>query len=268
MQGLGNDFVMLDAWSQVWTLTEAQIQHLADRHFGIGCDQVLLLAPPQNDCADVWYRIFNADGSEVMQCGNGARCVARYLNTYHGLTKQPIIAETGEGFLELYLEADEQIRVNMGSPHFAPTDIPVTGEIPLDKRYTIAEETWQIETLSIGNPHAILSVPSVQQAQVQSLGPAVQALPCFTAGVNVGFMEICTPNYIRLRTYERGAGETLACGSNACAAVVSGIQQQQLRDPVTVSLAGGDLLVSWQGDNSPVWMTGPAEIVFTGEIIL
>lgn len=267
MHGLGNDFVLFNGLEQDIELSPEQIRVIADRHFGIGCDQVLLLQPSQE--ADVRYRIFNADGAEVEQCGNGARCIADFLHK-HGYTSGDVItAQTINGNIQIYIDGDDMIRVNMGVPRFQPEDIPLRAEM---RRSNYAVElscgTVSLMALSMGNPHAILVVDNVDEAPVASLGQEIQAHEIFPLGVNVGFMQILDPAHIRLRVYERGAGETLACGSGACAAVVAGHFNNKLETQVDVGLKGGHLNVSWPGEGESVWMTGPATTVYKGQIEL
>ena len=266
MHGLGNDFVVLDAVRQTIDLQPAQARWLADRHFGVGCDQILLVERARNPAADFRYRIFNADGSEVSQCGNGARCFARFV-AQEGLTdRREIVVETASGLLHLHLEGEHDVRVNMGVPHLDPQQIPLHAAAP-SLRYRVGPEgRWEIGAVSMGNPHAVLAVASVDAAPVAEVGPAIQALPDFPAGVNVGFMEAVAPDRIRLRVYERGSGETLACGSGACAAVVIGRLWGALAESVDVDLPGGRLHVDWAGEGNPVWMTGPAVRVFDGQL--
>ncbi len=269
MHGLGNDFVVFDAINQSVNLSPEQLRFIADRRFGIGCDQILLVERPRNRNTDFYYRIFNADGSEVEQCGNGARCFARFVHD-HGLTpKTEIPVGTAGGDIRLYLQPDGQVRVNMGVPVLEPEDIPFLA----DRKQAlydidIAGETLRIGAVSMGNPHAVLVVEDVATAPVVSLGPAMENHPRFPQRVNAGFMAVRSPREIDLRVYERGAGETLACGSGACAAVVSGRMQGLLDETVQVHLRGGDLVVSWAGEGQPVWMTGPATEVFEGTIEL
>jgi diaminopimelate epimerase len=267
MQGLGNDFVVIDALSRPVSLTAAQVRFLADRHFGVGCDQVLLVERPTRPEADFRYRIFNADGGEVEQCGNGARCFVRFVRE-RGLTaKDEISAETLAGVIVPRLERDGQVTVNMGVPRFEPDEVPFRAArrqstYPLE----LAGRTVQVAVVSMGNPHAVQVVADVDAAPVASEGPLIEGHPAFPQRVNAGFMQVLDRAYIRLRVYERGAGETLACGTGACAAVVTGIQRGLLDTPVRVSTRGGDLLVGWGGEGQPVWMTGPAQTVFEGEI--
>ena len=269
MHGLGNDFVVIDCTRQEFNLTPEQIKALGDRHFGIGFDQLLLLGPPNSKEADINYRIYNNDGGEVSQCGNGARCIAAYLYQKGIVHKDEITAETREGLLKLYRENDGQIRVNMGVPHLEPEEIPIRAEqrAPLYKLFLNHNEI-EFSAISMGNSHAVLEVKDTDTAPVLELGPKIQQQDIFPEGVNVGFMQILDREHIRLRVYERGAGETLACGSGACAAVVAGNLASRLANEVNVTLPGGHLLVSWQGEGEPVWITGPAEFVFEGRITL
>lgn len=268
MQGLGNDFVMIDAVSQDLSLTAQQIRKLADRHLGIGCDQVLLVERAKGD-ADFRYRVFNADGGEVEQCGNGARCFVKFVRM-QGLTdKSEIAVETAGGTIHPRIEADGRITVDMGIPRFAPRDIPFKAEREsLSYELLVDDTTVTIGAVSMGNPHAVVRVGSVREAPVDTLGPLMEKHPRFPRRVNVGFMEIVTPRHIRLRVYERGAGETLACGTGACAAVAVGQRWGLLEESVNVELPGGNLTIRWQGDNNSVWMTGPAVRVFEGRIEL
>jgi len=269
MQGLGNDFVVFDAISQQVALDSEQIRFIADRHFGIGCDQVLLVEPARSSDTDFHYRIFNADGGEVEQCGNGARCFARFVLD-RGLTDKRIIdVGTAKGDIRLFVEDDGRVRVNMGVPRFVPGDIPFVAETEADS-YPIEVDgrTLEIGAVSMGNPHAVLLVDDVTTAEVQSLGPLLERHPRFPNRVNVGFMQIRSRDHIAVRVFERGSGETLACGTGACAAVAVGRRHGLLDEQVTVSLTGGELVISWQGKDNPVWMSGPAERVFDGIIEL
>lgn len=267
MQGLGNDFVVLDGVRQPLNLSSADYQRLADRHFGIGCDQILLVEPAQNPAADFRYRIFNADGSEVEQCGNGARCFVRFVHD-QGLTDQTEIAvETAKGLIYPRLQADGQVQVNMGPPRFEPTDIPfVAVAAAISHTLDVGEQAYSFSVLSMGNPHAVLVVQDLDTAPVATLGSLVENHPRFPARVNVGFMQVLAPDHIRLRVFERGAGETLACGTGACAAVVAGIRRGLLGPQVRVQTRGGELHIAWAGQNEPVWMTGPAVTVFHGQL--
>ncbi|MCC7277716.1 MAG: diaminopimelate epimerase [Chromatiaceae bacterium] len=269
MQGLGNDFVVFDGVRQCVTLSAEQCRFLADRRFGIGCDQILLVEPPRLAGTDFHYRIFNADGSEVEQCGNGARCFARFVRD-QGLTdKTEIPVGTAAGPIRLFLEADGQVRVNMGAPHFAPERLPFLATAEADSYdLEVDGQTLRIGAVSLGNPHAVLRVPDLDQAPVARLGPLIERHPRFPKRVNAGFMQILDPGHIRLRVFERGAGETLACGTGACAAVAVGRRLGLLDVAVGVSLPGGDLRITWAGGTEPLWMTGPAVSVFSGEIEL
>jgi diaminopimelate epimerase len=269
MHGLGNDFAVIDCMQQEFSLTPEQIRSLGDRHFGIGFDQMLVVGPACNNNADVSYRIYNNDGGEVAQCGNGARCIAAWLYERGIVRKEEITAETSTGLLKLYRLTDGQIRVNMGIPMLEPVDIPLQAA-RRESRYRIKIDNQEIEfsAVSMGNPHAVVYVPDVDRAPVQELGPKIQQSPMFPMGVNVGFMQVVDPGHIRLRVYERGAGETLACGSGACAALVAGHLDAKLAEEADVALPGGHLLVSWQGEDEPVWITGPATFVYEGRIAL
>lgn len=268
MQGLGNDFVLIDALHAPVKLTGELARRLADRRFGVGCDQVLLLEPPADGRADVRFRVFNPDGGEVGQCGNGARCVARYLQRSGRARGDTVYAETGGGLIALYLERDGQVRADMGVPRFEPEAIPL--RLAPAERYTLEVDGVEVtfSALSMGNPHAVLCVADVEAAPVATLGPGLQRHPAFPENVNVGFMQILDRGHVRLRVYERGAGETLACGTGACAAVVAGWRAGELDSAVDVALRGGHLRVEWAGPGQPVWMIGPAEFVFEGRIEL
>jgi diaminopimelate epimerase len=269
MQGLGNDFVVLDAIRQVVDLTPGRVRKLADRRFGVGCDQVLLVERSDEQGVDFGYRIFNSDGGEVEQCGNGARCFARFVRE-KGLTdKREIAVRTLAGVIRLYVEDDGQVRVNMGVPRLEPAAVPFDAEKQaLVYNLDAGGQDVQISVVSMGNPHAVQVVADVERAPVQSQGPLIERHPRFPRGVNAGYMQIIDRSHIRLRVYERGAGETLACGSGACAAVVAGRVRDLLTDTVEVALRGGTLTIAWAGAGEPVWMTGPATAVFDGSIDL
>ncbi|WP_131110410.1 diaminopimelate epimerase [Sulfuricystis thermophila] len=269
MQGLGNDFVVLDAVRQNFVPTPAQARWLADRHFGVGCDQILVVERPTREDADFRYRIFNADGSEVEQCGNGARCFVRFVHE-QGLTdKREIRVETQAGIIVPRLEDDGEVTVEMGVPNFQPAEIPfLTDSDALVQTLEFAGRSAAITAVSMGNPHAVQVVDNVASAPVARDGPLIEAHPRFPKRVNAGFMEVVDRHHIRLRVYERGAGETLACGTGACAAVVVGIRRNLLDSPVCVVTRGGELTVAWDGMGQPVRMTGPAVTVFTGELEL
>lgn len=269
MHGLGNDFVVFDGVRQTIDLDAPRIRRIADRHFGIGCDQVLLVEPATGGEADFRYRVFNADGSEVEQCGNGARCFARFVHE-EGLTDRDVVTvETGTGLIQLSRPQNNQVTVDMGVPRFEPEAIPFEAERRRTHyRLNIDGGAVDIAAVSMGNPHAVLQVEEIDTAPVNELGPLIEHHPRFPQRVNVGFMQIVAPDHIRLRVYERGVGETLACGSGACAAVVVGNLQGLLRPETRVDLKGGSLVVSWKGEGRAVRMTGPAERVFEGQIEL
>lgn len=272
MHGLGNDFMVIDGTRQIFRPDAAQIQAWADRHTGIGFDQLLLVEKTDTPDVDFRYRIFNADGGEVEQCGNGARCFVKFVSE-HGLTdKRTIRVETARGIIEPSLNDNGLITVNMGQPQFAPQDVPFvlrSGEQAGEKSYIVVNEldSAQMSLLSMGNPHAVMLVEDTASAPVAEWGAALQNHPRFPARVNVGFMQIVDAHHIRLRVFERGSGETQACGTGACAAVVSGVRWGLLAagEDVRVSLPGGDLYIRWS-EGEPVWMTGPAVTVFEGEL--
>lgn len=269
MQGAGNDFVVINAIDQNVVLTGEQIRHIADRHFGVGCDQLLLIENTDNDEAEFRYRIFNADGHEVEQCGNGARCFAKYV-VERGMTKSSIISvETARGLIHLEIEDSGLVTVDMGVPDFRPEALPFVAEgTPEYHEIKVNGEKYAIGAVSVGNPHAVLLVDSVSGSPVAQLGPAIESHERFPQHVNVGFMEVVDRNHIRLRVYERGVGETLACGSGACAAVAVGVRNRLLDENVDVELRGGDLSIRWAGEGSNLFMTGAAESVYEGHIIL
>ena len=270
MHGLGNDFLVLDGVRQQVSLSTEQIRALGDRHRGVGFDQMLLVEPAQTSGADFRYRIFNADGSEVEQCGNGARCFVRFVHD-QGLTeKSAIVVETKRGIIHPRLEADGLVTVDMGQPRFAPEEIPFVSDTDAPEQPLVLEDgtTLTIGAVSMGNPHAVTVVADSEAAPVAVQGPQIENHARFPQRVNAGFMQVLDRHNIRLRVYERGAGETLACGTGACAAVVSGIRRGLLDSPVRVQTHGGDLNIAWAGIGQPVIMTGPAVTVFTGEIEL
>ncbi len=269
MQGAGNDFVVLDGVRQVIDLTPAQYRALADRHFGIGCDQILLVQPATRADCDFRYRIFNADGGEVQQCGNGARCFVRFVHE-QGLTpKREIQVETAAGIIVPRLEDDGQVTVDMGPPRFEPAEIPFLAAGPaLTHVIDVDGEPVELSVVSMGNPHAVRVVCNVDDAPVRELGARIEAHDHFPERVNVGFMQVIHRREIKLRVFERGAGETLACGTGACAAVVAGIRRGLLDDAVRVHTRGGDLFIRWAGPGHNVLLTGPAVTVFQGEITL
>ncbi len=267
MHGLGNDFVVFDATQTPIDLARDQLRRIADRHFGVGCDQILQVEKPREPGTDFYYRIFNADGGEVEQCGNGARCFVRYVHD-RGLTaKCEIRVGTLAGVIVLRLEPDGGITVDMGRPEFEPQRIPFQAERRAPTyELNVAGRQVEISALSMGNPHAVQIVPDVEHAPVRTDGAEIAVHPRFPQGVNAGFLQVTGRSRIRLRVFERGAGETLACGTGACAAVVAGVQLGLLDKHVTVTTRGGDLGISWQGEGAPVLMTGPAATVFEGEL--
>ena len=267
MQGVGNDFVVLDGVSRPVDLGPEQFRRLADRHFGVGCDQILLVERPRGADADFRYRIFNADGGEVEQCGNGARCFVRFVRD-KGLTeKREIRVETLAGLIAPRMEADGRVTVDMGPPVFDAARIPfLTDSDAIVQPLDVAGTRVDITALSMGNPHAVQVVADIGTAPVESQGPLIERHPRFPRRVNAGFVQIVDRHSIRLRVYERGAGETLACGTGACAAVVAGIRRGLLESPVRVETRGGELTIAWGGADNSVFMTGPAETVFEGEI--
>lgn len=269
MHGLGNDFVVIDALSHPVTLTPAQLRFIADRHFGIGCDQILLVEAPTVPGVDFRYRIYNADGGEVEQCGNGVRCFARFVLDKHLTSKHEISVETQAGIISTQIEVNGLVTVNMGVPQFAPADIPFLTDIPAPV-YTleIAGQQISIGAVSMGNPHAVMQVDNIDTAPVATLGPQIERHASFPRRVNAGFMQIIDRSHIRLRVYERGVGETRACGTGACAAVAVGRKQGLLDETVTVDLPGGTLLIRLVEEGGPLWMTGPAVSVFEGKIEL
>ena len=269
MHGLGNDFVVLDGVRQSVELREEQLRLLADRHLGIGCDQILLVERARQPGVDFRYRIFNADGGEVEQCGNGARCFVRFVHEQGLTAKRAIRVETMSGVIVPRLEDDGTVTVDMGAPVFAPERIPFTSDNDeLVQALRIADEAVAITAIGMGNPHAVQVVADIDAAPVERQGPLIESHPRFPRRVNAGFMQVLDRHAIRLRVFERGAGETLACGTGACAAVVAGIARGLLDSPVSVETRGGMLRIAWAGKGTPVLMTGPAVTVFKGEIEL
>ena len=278
MHGLGNDFMLLDLISQNIHLRDEQIRELSDRRTGIGFDQLLLVEPPRNPDVDFRYRIFNSDGSEAEQCGNGARCFMRFIRDRGLTTKTKVILETNTGLIECKLEKDGNITINMGPPVLSPEQVPfiadqsmIQYELELNSSIPGHPECGKkekvcISAINIGNPHAVLNVKDIDKAPVALLGPLIESHPRFPQKVNAGFMEIVSRNKIKLRVFERGVGETRACGSGACAAVVAGRLQGLLDDQVEVTLPGGILNISWRGDNSDIMQTGPACRVYEGRL--
>lgn len=270
MQGLGNDFVVLDGVSQSLALTNDQLRKLGDRHFGVGCDQILLVENPHHPDADFRYRIFNgADGGEVEQCGNGSRCFVRFVHDRGLSRKRAIKVETARGLITPELQDNGLVKVDMGAPRFAPRDIPFIADADaILHLLPLAGRTAEITVVSMGNPHAVQLVVDIDSAPVALEGPQIEHHPAFPQRVNAGFMQIVNRCEIRVRVFERSAGETIACGTGACAAVVAGIRRGLLDSTVTVHTRGGDLEISWAGNGHPVLMTGPAVTVFEGEIEL
>jgi diaminopimelate epimerase len=285
MHGAGNDFVVLDGIAQRIELTGPELRHLANRHFGVGADQILVVERPRRPEVDFGYRIFNADGGEVEQCGNGARCFVRFVRDKGLTTKREIRVETRSGVITPRLEEDGQVRVDMGPPAFEPARIPfdATGLMPVRElpassplaAGSQAIDVWPLDVnggtahivvVSMGNPHAVQLVRDLETAPVATQGPLIESHPRFPQRVNAGYMQVLDRSRIGLRVYERGAGETLACGTGACAAVVAGIRLGLLDSPVAVATRGGELTIRWSGADNPVYMTGPAETVFEGEI--
>ena len=269
MHGLGNDFVVIDATATPIDLDTARARRIADRRFGIGCDQILLVEPPRSADADFGYRILNADGSESGQCGNGARCFARFVRE-NGLTdRDTITVDIRDGRMVIEALGDHHYRVALGVPEFDPARIPLAGfeaapDYSLDD---VAGTRVTFAALAIGNPHAVLRVADVDTAAVDTIGPALESHPAFPERVNVGFLEPLARDHVRLRVFERGAGETLACGSGAAAAVVAGIAAGDLDATVAVDLPGGRARVDWAGPGEPVFLSGPAERVFDGKLV-
>lgn len=267
MHGLGNDFMVVDAISQRFDLRPQDLARLADRRTGVGFDQLLLVEAPTTRGNAFKYRIFNADGSEVNQCGNGARCFARFVMDHELTDLQTFWVETNAGRLKLAIQEDGQIRVSIGIPRFDPAVIPLAMERQQDS-YQLEYDgrQWTFSALEVGNPHAVFRVDSVEDAPVHALGQHLQSHPLFPDRVNAGFYEIVSDSEIRLRVYERGVGETLACGSGACAAVVAGIRDGLLGENVQVHLRGGDLQVEYAGEGEPVYLLGTATTVYTGKL--
>ncbi|MET0498502.1 MAG: diaminopimelate epimerase [Steroidobacteraceae bacterium] len=264
MHGLGNDFIVFEAPADADIPAEA-IRRLADRRTGIGFDQALILQPPRQAGTDVFYRIFNADGSEVEQCGNGARCIGRLVAGR--LSRNAVIMDSPGGRIDALLREDGQVSVDMGEPNFDPASLPFDAIREADVYpLQVGESELRISAVSMGNPHAVIQVPSVRDADVETIGPAVESHPRFANRTNVGFMEVVNRSHIRLRVFERGVGETQACGTGACAAVAAGQRLGLLDTEVTVEAPGGKLIVRWEGPGQHLWMTGPAASVFEGTV--
>ncbi len=267
MHGLGNDFMVVDAIRQSFQPTPELVRAWSNRRIGIGFDQLLMVAPTRHSQADFFYRIFNADGSEVANCGNGARCLAQFLHDEKLTDKNPIIVETLAGLLELKLESNNQVTVNMGRPILEPAKIPfLTEKQAISYSLNIKQTNIEFCAISMGNPHAVILVEDIDAAPVAIVGAQLTQHPAFPEGANIGFMQIIDAHHIRLRVYERGAQETLACGSGSCAAVVAGNLLGKLANTVNVQQPGGALFIKWEGVNNPVYLTGPAVKVFTGNV--
>ena len=276
MHGAGNDFVVIDGVNQAVSLSTAQYRMLADRRFGVGADQILVVEPSNTEGVDFRYRIYNADGGEVEQCGNGSRAFVRFVVDKHLTKKTSIRVETLAGVIEPRMNADQSVTVDMGVPRLTPEDVPFrTNNLGMQQQggatiwsLELPSKTVQICVASMGNPHAVQVVDNLDTFPVEEDGAAIENHPRFPRRVNAGFMEVLDRRHIRLRVFERGTGETLACGTGACAAVVTGIQRGLLDSPVRVSMRGGELSVAWNGENNAVFLSGPAVSVYDGEIIL
>lgn len=269
MHGLGNDFIVIDAVTEPFEPTTEQVRAWGHRHFGVGFDQLLLVEPARDEVTDFRYRIWNSDGGEVEQCGNGARCFARFVRD-KGLTeKEEVVVETASGIITLKIQPNGWVTVNMGAPILQPVEIPFVADAQAEQyALEVDGETVSVGAVSMGNPHVVVTVTQLDDATVSRLGPKLEQHERFPQRVNAGFMEIVNRSEIKLRVHERGAGETLACGTGACAAVVAGIVQGKLDRKVTAHLRGGDLSIEWAGGDAPVMMTGPAATVFEGVIEL
>jgi len=265
MHGLGNDFVVIDAISQQINLSAEQIRAISDRHFGVGCDQLLLVEKPTDERAEFRYRIFNADGIEVEQCGNGARCFAMFVRQQALTTNDIIPVETAGGLIELKVEGD-QVTVNIGVPNFDPKSLPFNVEKQAETYNLMVNGVeYAIGAVSVGNPHAVMIVDNIENIDIEDLGKAIESHPLFPKRVNAGFMQIINGDEIRLRVYERGVGETQACGTGACAAVAVGRKLGKLNEKVTAKLHGGNLTINWPGEGQTLLMKGPATTVFQGQ---
>ncbi|MBA6420961.1 diaminopimelate epimerase [Pseudomonas sp. 5Ae-yellow] len=267
MHGLGNDFMVIDLVTQHAQLLPKQIRQWSDRHTGIGFDQLLVVEPPSCPDADFRYRIYNADGSEVEQCGNGARCFARFVQDKRLTAKKVIQVETAGGPITLQVRRDGQVTVDMGAPRFTPAEVPFIAEHEAEQyAFEVAGEQLMVSAVSMGNPHCVTLVDEINNGMLERLGALIEAHPRFPRKVNAGFMQIIDPEHARLRVFERGVGETQACGTGACAAAVAGIRLGLLRSPVQIQLPGGNLQIEWDGPGQPVMMTGPATRVYEGQI--
>ncbi len=269
MHGLGNDFMVLDLVTQRLKLTPKIVKKLGDRHFGVGFDQLLIVEAPSDPNVDFRYRIYNQDGSEVENCGNGARCFAKFVRDKRLTAKDEIVVETANGRAVLKVREDRQVEVDMGAPVLEPQQVPFEApEQASVYNIDVESESYQISAVSMGNPHGVLLVEDTTTAPVETLGPLLEAHPRFPARANIGFMQLISRSEVNLRVFERGVGETMACGTGACGAVVAGIMRGELDAQVVVHLPGGDLEISWQGAGHPVIMTGPATTVYEGQIFL
>lgn len=273
MHGAGNDFVVVDGVRKAVSLTSEDIQAVSNRHTGVGCDQLLVIEPPKRSDADFEYRIFNADGSVAGQCGNGARCVGRFIREQGLSPKDEITLQVGDSLRRLTLSTSLDVKAELGAPEFdlrkVPCTLPDNGHISRNEyELKLGSVSLKAGILSMGNPHAVVVVDDCAATPVEKIGPMIQALDVFPYSVNVGFLEVKHRDAVSLRVFERGAGETLACGSGACAAVVHGIRLGLLSSEVTVDLPGGKLVVSWAGEGNAVWLSGPAETVFQGKVNL
>jgi len=267
MHGLGNDFVVIDAVTQNVRITASMARRLADRHLGIGCDQVLVVEPPSDKTLDFDYKIFNSDGGEVEQCGNGARCLARFIRDRNLSGKTTIQVKTMNRVISLTINKDKLVSVDMGIPGLEPSDVPIVHSTKSNTyAININNEQFDISAISMGNPHAVLFVDNVDSAPVSKIGQELQSHAQFPKQVNVGFAQVINRQHLKLRVYERGAGETRACGTGACAAAVAAIQQNRADSPLRIALTGGDLQVNWPGEGQPLIMTGPAATSYHGRI--
>ena len=266
MQGLGNDFIVFEAESDAQIPTTERLRQLADRRLGIGFDQALVLQPPRRDGTDVYYRIFNADGSEVEQCGNGARCIASLVAGKVG-GREMLNMDSLGGIVTAKVLGKDTVSIDMGVPNFDPRALPFDAANEADVyEIAVADQSLRVGAVSMGNPHAVIPVSNVDSAPVDTIGPAMENHPRFPRRVNVGFMQVMTASHIRLRVFERGVGETLACGTGACAAVAVGRRWKMLESKVDVDLPGGRLAIEWAGSGTHLWMTGPAVSVFEGHV--
>ncbi len=273
MHGLGNDFMVLDLVTQRVKITPKLVKKLGDRNLGVGFDQLLIVEPPSEPDVDFCYRIFNQDGSEVENCGNGARCFAKFVRDKRLTGKTEVTVQTANGRAVLKIHPDKRVEVDMGAPILAPKDVPFIAEQQrntylLDVDVDGCTTSVELSAISMGNPHGVLIVDDVETAPVNTLGPVLETNRCFPAKANIGFMQLISRNEVNLRVFERGVGETMACGTGACAAVVAGTLRGELDMPVTVHLPGGDLEIEWHGEGQSVIMTGPATTVYEGQVFV